>query len=268
MKQRIITGVLYAAVLLLVLIFRRWLLAPALEIAALLCCFEMLRAFNKKGLRPAKVLTLICAALPVPACFLGGGSGAFAFCCFALFLLLVCHLFRASPSLPDTASALLSATYASVPLALLCAVLACGKPCRRRPAHRRGIPLCLCRGCARLFFRLPLWQAPDGAEPIPEKTWEGAAGGILGSLLTGSALYGIGRYLSAPFVFWHMILLALFCAVAEQVGDLTASLIKRYCGVKDYGNLFPGHGGMMDRMDSVFFTAFAVYVYCHLAAFL
>lgn len=268
MKQRIITGALYAAVLLLVLIFRRWLLAPALEIAALLCCFEMLRAFNKKGLRPAKVLTLICAALPVPAAFLGGGSGAFAFCCFALFLLLMCHLFRASPSLPDTASALLSATYASVPLALLCAVL--------RVENRAAGGLLIAAaflfayaGDVLAYFSGFLFgkhlMAPNLS---PKKTWEGAAGGILGSLLTGSALYGIGRYLSAPFVFWHMILLALFCAVAEQVGDLTASLIKRYCGVKDYGNLFPGHGGMMDRMDSVFFTAFAVYVYCHLAAFL
>ena len=46
-----------------------------------------------------------------------------------------------------------------------------------------------------------------------------------------------------------------------QIGDLFASLVKRHCGVKDYGTIFPGHGGMMDRLDSVLFVALLVYMY-------
>jgi phosphatidate cytidylyltransferase len=48
---------------------------------------------------------------------------------------------------------------------------------------------------------------------------------------------------------------------ASQLGDLMASLVKRHCGVKDFSNLFPGHGGMMDRMDSVLFMAMIVYAF-------
>ena len=56
-------------------------------------------------------------------------------------------------------------------------------------------------------------------------------------------------------------LLAVIGSVASQVGDLTASLLKRYSGIKDYGKLFPGHGGVMDRFDSVIFALIVMYCY-------
>ena len=57
------------------------------------------------------------------------------------------------------------------------------------------------------------------------------------------------------------MLLGFVGGAVGQMGDLFASLIKRHCGVKDYGKLFPGHGGMMDRIDSVLFMAVLVYIY-------
>ena len=60
---------------------------------------------------------------------------------------------------------------------------------------------------------------------------------------------------------WHYVLLGFVGGAVGQMGDLFASLIKRHCGVKDYGKLFPGHGGMMDRIDSVLFMAVLVYIY-------
>ena len=59
-----------------------------------------------------------------------------------------------------------------------------------------------------------------------------------------------------------VVVLALIGGVAGQVGDLTASLVKRHCGIKDFGSIFPGHGGIMDRMDSVLFTLVVVCAYC------
>ena len=53
----------------------------------------------------------------------------------------------------------------------------------------------------------------------------------------------------------------LVCGVAAQMGDLFASMVKRHCKVKDFGSIFPGHGGMMDRLDSILFTAIVIFCY-------
>lgn len=95
----------------------------------------------------------------------------------------------------------------------------------------------------------------------PKKSIEGAVGGILGAALLG-ALYAlaINRFASASDV--NVLQYALICsagAVISQVGDLAASAIKRNHDIKDYGRLIPGHGGILDRFDSVIFTAPVIY---------
>lgn len=96
----------------------------------------------------------------------------------------------------------------------------------------------------------------------PKKTIEGSIGGIAGSALLG-AWYGSFFAESLGEAFANPVLgCALVCgfgAVISQIGDLAASGIKRNYGVKDYGNLIPGHGGILDRFDSVIFAAPAIY---------
>ena len=60
---------------------------------------------------------------------------------------------------------------------------------------------------------------------------------------------------------WKMIILAIVTSIMAQLGDLTASKIKRITGIKDYGYIMPGHGGILDRFDSILFTAPIVYYY-------
>jgi phosphatidate cytidylyltransferase len=61
----------------------------------------------------------------------------------------------------------------------------------------------------------------------------------------------------------QLVLLGLFLGIAAQVGDLVESGIKRQVGVKDAGTFFPGHGGMLDRVDSILFTSPLLYYYVH-----
>lgn len=91
----------------------------------------------------------------------------------------------------------------------------------------------------------------------PKKTIEGSIGGILGSVL----LCGLFGYFVIPRLLLHCIIIGVLGGVVSQFGDLTASIFKRKMGIKDYGNLIPGHGGILDRFDSVLFTAPMVYYY-------
>lgn len=96
----------------------------------------------------------------------------------------------------------------------------------------------------------------------PKKSIEGAVGGFLGSALLG-ALYG---YLVTPYMSNssknYAVMFGIICAfgsLASMIGDLTASAIKRQFDIKDYGKLIPGHGGILDRFDSLIVTAPIIY---------
>jgi phosphatidate cytidylyltransferase len=94
----------------------------------------------------------------------------------------------------------------------------------------------------RWLGRLPL--APRVS---PKKTWEGVFGGMLMS--------GLVAWLAATFIFsvdvWQFVAICIAVAAVSIVGDLTESMLKRAVGLKDSGSVFPGHGGMLDRIDSV-----------------
>lgn len=91
----------------------------------------------------------------------------------------------------------------------------------------------------------------------PKKTIEGSIGGTLGSVI----LSGLFGYFFAPEILVHCLIIGVLGGIVSQFGDLTASIFKRKMGIKDYGNLIPGHGGILDRFDSVLFTGPMVYYY-------
>lgn len=95
----------------------------------------------------------------------------------------------------------------------------------------------------------------------PKKSVEGAVGGVLGAMLLG-AIFGYvvnSGLFSAEISLFTCAAACGVGALIAMIGDLAASAIKRNHGIKDYGNLIPGHGGVLDRFDSMLFTAPAVY---------
>lgn len=91
----------------------------------------------------------------------------------------------------------------------------------------------------------------------PKKTWEGVIGGILFGLLAAFILSIFFKEL----MLWQWLLAALFINISGIFGDLSESLLKRHFQVKDSGNIFPGHGGILDRFDSVIFSAPVLFCY-------
>ena len=96
----------------------------------------------------------------------------------------------------------------------------------------------------------------------PGKTWEGAAAGLLGGVLGALGVRALGLPALPPL---DTALLGAVVAALGAAGDLAESLLKRWAGVKDSGHLFPGHGGMLDRLDSLLFGAPVLYYYFSLA---
>jgi phosphatidate cytidylyltransferase len=116
----------------------------------------------------------------------------------------------------------------------------------------------------------------------PGKTWEGAAGSMVGAVVSGVLVFAFSRQISSgllsiglltpdqaylpPFAppLWRFAVLSAVINVAAQIGDLAESLLKRGAGVKDSGNIRPGHGGMLDRIDALLFAAPVIWYYAAL----
>lgn len=105
-----------------------------------------------------------------------------------------------------------------------------------------------------------LGKHPLAPNISPKKSWEGLGGSITASILVGLlfTIYGLGAD------WWVGLILGFFAAVAGTLGDLSESLIKRDLGIKDMGNLLPGHGGIMDRLDSLIVVAPVAFIIMYL----
>ncbi len=97
----------------------------------------------------------------------------------------------------------------------------------------------------------------------PNKTIEGAIGGLLGAGII-ALIFGIIMYVYGPFTsglqVGFMFVIGLVGSVISQIGDLVGSAMKRHTGIKDFGKTIPGHGGILDRLDSILVTAAYIYV--------
>ena len=122
------------------------------------------------------------------------------------------------------------------------------------------VPVWICDSMA-LFGGRRFGRHKAAPSISPNKTVEGVICGFLGAAASGFAIYGVLLLLqlrSLPL--WVCVLVAAVSSTLGQIGDLSESLIKRWIGVKDFSDLIPGHGGMMDRADSLLFAIPTAYV--------
>lgn len=111
---------------------------------------------------------------------------------------------------------------------------------------------------AAYYVGKTIGKTPLAPKISPGKTLEGSAAGLVGSVAGGVAAQ-LWFFETLPLN--HCLIMALFCGTMGQIGDLAESLFKRRAGVKDSGSLIPGHGGVLDRLDSLMFAGPAFYIY-------
>ena len=268
MKQRFITGLLLVIFLAVMLWLPNWCMALATLICVCFAVWEEYHALVTAGHRVVTWPTWISLVTSIPLTYLFGVKAIVPLLALALLIMVTVILFRKEPELTDLSmSALPLLTVALPGLSLVALSLI--------PDQKAVEVVLLC-----LTFAVPLvgdifalfaGSAIGGAKLCeavsPKKTIAGSLGGLAGSMIAAMAVFGLSHlFCNEPTlaklpVWWHYLLLGFFGGAVGQIGDLCASLVKRHCGLKDFSNLFPGHGGMLDRLDSVLFMAILMYCY-------
>ena len=268
MMQRIITGVISAALLIFAVFIRGVVFDLIIALVALLGCYEMTKAFTLADIRPAKGPVYGMAFLMLPVYLLLGISGIYFLSASAALAVLFQIALRKQPRWMDAAASLNVLINVPMPLMMLYPILRIDPP-ELGALLAFSVFVIALLGDTFAYFVGVTWGSHKMAPDIsPKKTWEGAAGGLLGSVGGAVLLCLGGRAITEMPPLWHFILLGLVGGVSGQLGDLSASLIKRFCGLKDFGTIFPGHGGMMDRIDSIIFVCFVLFGYCMAAGLL
>ena len=245
-----------------------WVLVALLALLAATGALELYRIGALAGLRPLGVPGVVGAALLPVLAYLAlpdGGAVAprwLAFAAVAWFVVTVSMgTFQRRPGdrpLASVGVTLFGALYAGGMLAFLV-------PIRHAPALPSAwaaaalvlLPLATTWICDSVAMEVGTRVGGPRLAPTlsPKKTWSGAVGGSLGAVV-GAPLYGvlILERVGVALPLWQLALFGLVVSVVGQIGDVSESLFKREVGIKDSGTLFPGHGGVLDRLDSLYWV--------------
>ena len=231
------------------------ILIMALSIVGL---YEFYSVVKKKGINPISIIAYILCVTYYIFLFMGkiDFGSIFLIIIFAIFIMLSIPVVNVKYNFIDIAITILGYIY--IPIFFSFIVLVYDKNFGSYLVWLIFISAWLCDTTAyyigRYFGKNKLCPKVS-----PKKTVEGAIGGLIGSAI-GCGVYGfILSFIGISIPIFNFILIGLFCGVFCQLGDLVASSIKRYVGIKDYGKLIPGHGGVLDRFDSVILVAPFVY---------
>ncbi|MBE6626855.1 MAG: phosphatidate cytidylyltransferase [Ruminococcaceae bacterium] len=263
MLKRTITAVWAMAIFIPICYFSDTIVFPiAMAIASLIGAYEMTGCVGvRKSLAVSVPTCLISAAVPIIPWFTQGNTITYMLSCYLVYLIILfTAIVFAKGKLDYTlvASAFMGVLYTSLSFTCIVMLREAGAYLYLLVFIGPWVSDIFAYLCGRLFGKHKLIP-----EVSPKKTVEGSIGGIVFSAIA-FIVYGmiIQRFFASDVSF-NIITMAIVGAVISiiaQIGDLAASAIKRRFDVKDYGNLFPGHGGVLDRFDSVLLTAPVLYL--------
>ncbi|MBB2892386.1 phosphatidate cytidylyltransferase [Flexivirga oryzae] len=238
-------GVLLGLIVILSLFLKKEIFVGVAMAAAVIGCVELLRALTHGELHPPAVPTLVsAAAIPLIAYVWGASALAFAVVVAALLTLVWRSLDHPDGMLRDMASGSLIVLYVPALVGFAMLLLAQDDGPQRIVVF---ILVTICSDIGGYIVGVVAGKHPMAPSVSPKKSWEGFAGSVTACVVGGA----LGVWLILDGRWWVGALLGALAVVAATVGDLCESMIKRDLGIKDMSNLIPGHGGLMDRLDSL-----------------
>lgn len=255
MKVRIIVGVILSAFLIAILHFGGFVFLAAISLFAFAATYETSHITTRHNYRPVSPPAYVFAlCFPFVYHFLGAVP-MFAFYLLCIVTAIICLVIRRGG---EPENAIISLLLFAYPLALLICALLVYMEFERPLALTASALTFAAPACtdAMAYFGGTLFGKHKLCEKIsPKKTVEGAVAGLLGGLLLGLVLIPLQRLWGGNVGTAVLLLAGLLCGVCAQFGDLFASMLKRWAGVKDFSSVFPAHGGIMDRIDSILLCA-------------
>lgn len=277
MLKRVITGAVFTAIILGGIYLRGWALRALMLAAMLIGMFEVYRAIKKTGAKPAEwagyvyaVLAIALEALvqlPNAPEWLKTMNAPATALVIGLLLGLSAIVLRGRVDFPALSATVLPMAYPGFLFSMLASLQDIPNAAMALAALLIAFFLASINDVFALFTGMALGKHKLSPEISPKKTIEGSIGGLIASavfamlvawLLDWAQAAGVAQALrigeaEAEFSIPGFAMMGVFAGAMSQIGDLTASLVKRHCGVKDYGTIFPGHGGIMDRFDGILF---------------
>lgn len=257
MKKRLIGGFFVAAITLIIFLSGGIVTAAILTVVSLIGLYEFMRVYSLEK-TPLAILNYIGTVVVYGLLYLEQSRFLFPFLILLLMLTLSIYVI-CFPQYKDheIAKSFFGFVYITIFLSYVF----------RIRAMNSGLLLCFFilisswgNDVFAYFVGSAIGKHKFSPKVSPNKSVEGFIGGIAGAALLGylfALIFGIGK--GIPFSGLYCAVIAAIGSIPAVIGDLAASAIKRDNEIKDYSNLIPGHGGMVDRIDSVLFTAPIIY---------
>ena len=244
-----LVGVSLGVMVLASLLFRKQGFLAVVIVAGCIAVWELRDGLARGRIAVPLVPSMVGAVTMIAASYVGGGQALTV--CFGLTCISVL-LWRVSDgvqdSIRDISGGIFVAAYVPL-LASFSSLLLAAPDGAKRVIVFIGVTICSDIGGFAVGVLAGRHQMAPSVSP--KKSWEGAAGSVLACVIAGVATVVV--MLGGSW--WAGAILGLSVAVSATIGDLTESTIKRDLGIKDMGNILPGHGGLMDRMDSLLLSA-------------
>jgi phosphatidate cytidylyltransferase len=242
-------GASLGAVVLASLLFRKQAFLGVVIIAGCIAVWELRSALARGRISVPLVPSMVGAVTMITASFVGGGQAltvCFGLTCISL--LLWCISDGPQGSIRDISGGIFVAAYVPL-LASFSSLLLAEPDGAKRVIVFIGVTVCSDIG--GFAVGVVAGRHPMAPSVSPKKSWEGAGGSVVACVIAGVVTVMV--LLGGSW--WAGAILGLAVAVSATVGDLTESTIKRDLGIKDMGSILPGHGGLMDRLDSLLLSA-------------